>query len=141
MHSALHIPRFLFRTPPAAGGVLLLAAAVIFLFVLLPPIFAHEPALDSYDWIFDKSYYTNKPNSSHRVWQYSPGYTPYRDPNAVFDSSHDSYPFEPQGYDPYPYYYNPYYSPWMYPGSFLGNGWYYGWNVNQYNLYDGEEYD
>jgi hypothetical protein len=39
------------------------------------------------DWMFDKSTYTNDPKTGHRVDQYKHEKTPYRDPNAIFDSS------------------------------------------------------
>ena len=41
---------------------------------------------DSGDWMFDDSTYTNDPKTGKRVDQYQKEKTPYRDPNAFFDS-------------------------------------------------------
>jgi hypothetical protein len=124
--------------PPRAAWLMpLLGAALVFFVVALPPAPA---SADSSDWLFDHSYYTNRPKSGQRTWQYAPAPTPFRDPYAVLDSSTSSYPFEPDGYGayPWPYYYNPAYSPMMYPGTPWGQGWFYGWNVNDYLPYDGQ---
>jgi hypothetical protein len=120
-----------------ACGLLLTAA--LFLFVLsYSPAPASAAGGDSYDWLFDRSYYTDKPKSNRRTWQYAPDPTPIRDPYSVVDSSMSSYPFEPGDYGPNPTYYNPYYAPSMYPGAPGANGLNYGWNVNNYYPYDGQ---
>ncbi len=54
---------------------------------------------DSSSSIFDKSFYTNSPKTGQRVDQYKKEKTPYRDPNALFDSPHSSYPFYPDSAD------------------------------------------
>jgi hypothetical protein len=41
---------------------------------------------DSGGWVFDNSTYTNDPKTGKRVDQYKKEKTPYRDPNAFFDS-------------------------------------------------------
>ncbi|MBN2581033.1 MAG: hypothetical protein JXB10_18770 [Pirellulales bacterium] len=131
-------------TPPVtrlASWALFLAAGTFLFIALLTPAPAPAAQTDSFDWLFDRSFYTNNPKTGKRVWQYKPSPSPFRDPYAVYDSSTSSYPFEPDGYDPYPYYYNPYYSPWMYPGSPGRSGWYYGWNVNNYYPYSGGQVD
>jgi hypothetical protein len=133
-HSAL-------RPLPVVRWALFLTAAATFFAAVLPPAPASAAGVRSFDWLFDRSYYTDNPRTGHRIWQYAPDPTPFRDPFAVYDSSHSSYPFEPQGYDPYPYYYNQYYSPMMYPSAPWGSGWFYGWNVNGYYPIDGGQPD
>jgi hypothetical protein len=137
MQSIFRLPPSVLINPRAAYVFLLLAAAAFFFSVSLLPAPASAAGAGSFNWLFDRSYYTNNPKSGHRTWQYAPEPTPFRDPYSVFDSSHSSYPFEPEGYDPYPYYYNPYYSPMSYPGALGGSGWSFGWNVNNYYPYDG----
>jgi hypothetical protein len=124
----------------AITPIMFLAVTILYFGLAALPAPAHDPSLDSSnsDWLFDQSYYTSKPNSNHRVWQYAQGSTPYHDPYSVYDSSHSNYPFEPEGSDPYPYYFNPYYAPMMYPGFLPGSDWYYGWDVNQYIPYSGD---
>jgi hypothetical protein len=46
---------------------------------------------DSDDWMFDKSTYTNDPKTGKRVDQFKKEKTPYRDPNALFDSPMDTF--------------------------------------------------
>ena len=48
---------------------------------------------ESADWMFDNSTYTNDPKTGHRVDQYKKEKTPYRDPNALFDSPMDMFGF------------------------------------------------
>ena len=52
-----------------------------------------KPAVESDDgaddWMFDDSTYANDPKTGHRVDQYKREKTPYRDPNALFDSPMD----------------------------------------------------
>ncbi len=48
---------------------------------------------DNDDWMFDNSTYTNDPKTGHRVDQYKKEKTPYRDPNALFDSPMDAFGF------------------------------------------------
>ena len=67
------------------------------------------PAPPSKQWIFDQSRYTNSPATGDRVLQYSHNAPAYRDPNAFYDSPHESYPFSPAPYGPYPRYALPYY--------------------------------
>lgn len=60
-----------------------------------------SPSNDSKSWIFDQGLYTNSTKTGERVWQYSAPKPAYRDPNALYDSPHGSYPFLPDVYDPY----------------------------------------
>lgn len=55
----------------------------------------------SKSWIFGRGDYTNSPKTGERVWQFAPPQPVYRDPNALWESPHGSYPFEPDVYDPY----------------------------------------
>jgi hypothetical protein len=48
---------------------------------------------ESDEWMFDNSAYTNDPKTGHRVDQYKKEKTPYRDPNALFDSPMDMFGF------------------------------------------------
>ncbi len=43
------------------------------------------------NWMFDNSTYTNNPKTGQRVDQYKHEKTPYRDPNAFFDSPMDTF--------------------------------------------------
>lgn len=61
------------------------------------------------DWIFDQSRYTNSPTTGDRVLQYQQKKPALRDPNAFYDSPHESYPFSPAPYGPYPRYAPPRY--------------------------------
>jgi hypothetical protein len=80
--------------------------------VATPPA-AHQ------DWIFDRGLYTNDPKTGKRTWQYRRKSRAYRDPNAWFDSPHESFPFAPDPYfDGYPYHgFYPYYAPYWYGGA------------------------
>ncbi len=60
------------------------------------------PQQPSKQWIFDQSSFTNSPKTGKRVLQYERGTPAYRDPNAFYDSPHESYPFSPAPYGPYP---------------------------------------
>lgn len=59
----------------------------------------HGPAKQ---WIFDQSLFSNNPATGRRIVQYEHGTPAYRDPNAYYDSPHESYPFSPAPYGPYP---------------------------------------
>lgn len=73
-------------------------------------------------WIFDQGLYTNDSKTGERVWQYSTAEPAYRDPDALYDSPHGSYPFQPDVYDPYSLYYpNPYGVPMYYPPPIYGH--------------------
>jgi len=63
-------------------------------------------------WIFDSASYTNNPKTGERVWQFTAPKPVYRDPNALYDSPHGAYPFEPDVYDPYLFY-----GPYLYYGA------------------------
>ena len=67
------------------------------------------PETPSKQWIFDQSRYTNSPSTGDRVLQYQQKTPAFRDPNAYYDSPHESYPFSPAPYGPYPRYAPPRY--------------------------------
>ena len=60
------------------------------------------PDPPSKQWIFDQSRYTNSPVTGTRVLQYRHNTPAFRDPNAFYNSPHESYPFSPAPYGPYP---------------------------------------
>ncbi len=75
-----------------------------------PPRVKQPPEPPAKDWIFDQSRYSNSPKTGKRVLQYEPKKPAFRDPNAFYDSPHESYPFSPAPYGPYPRYAPPRYS-------------------------------
>jgi hypothetical protein len=74
-----------------------------------------EASAQSKSWIFDQGLYTNSQKTGQRVWKYAAPKAAYRDPNAIFDSPHGSYPFQPDVYDPYSHYYPNVYGVPRYP--------------------------
>ena len=75
-----------------------------------PPQVKQPPQPPAKDWIFDESRYSNSPTTGDRVVQYQPKTPALRDPNAFYDSPHESYPFSPAPYGPYPRYAPPRYN-------------------------------
>ncbi|MBN2293787.1 MAG: hypothetical protein JXM70_15270 [Pirellulales bacterium] len=67
-----------------------------------PPLAKKPPEPPAKDWIFDQSRYSNSPKTGDRVMQYEQKKPAFRDPNAFYDSPHESYPFSPAPYGPYP---------------------------------------
>ena len=68
-----------------------------------------QPEPPAKQWIFDQSRYSNSPATGNRVLQYHQKTPAFRDPNAYYDSPHESYPFSPAPYGPYPRYAPPRY--------------------------------
>lgn len=92
---------------------------------------------DSGDWIFDDSLYANDPKTGKRVDQYKHEKTPYRDPNALFDSYLGS-PFYNDSYGGYFYdYYPGFYGFW----PELYSQYYLGVDGSGYYPYDGDPND
>jgi hypothetical protein len=62
------------------------------------------------NWLFDNAPYTNSPKTGKRVDQYRAEKTPYRDPNALYDSPMSLFSFmnysDDSLYELYPYYLN-----------------------------------
>jgi hypothetical protein len=94
---------------------------------------------ESDDWMFDNSTYTNDPKTGKRIDQYKKEKTPYRDPNALFDSSLDTFGFFGgfwggfyDNYNPFTYFNN--------LQEFMGN-YYYGNDSDKYYPYDGDPND
>lgn len=92
---------------------------------------------DSDDWMFDKSTYTNNPKTGKRVDQYKKEKTPYRDPNAWFDSNmtSTSFYYDAWGggfYDAY----NPFYYFGVLPEEY--SKYYFGEDGSGYYPYDGD---
>lgn len=75
-----------------------------------PPQTKKPPEPPAKDWIFDPSRYSNSPTTGDRMVQYQQKTPALRDPNAFYDSPHESYPFSPAPYGPYPRYAPPRYS-------------------------------
>ncbi|MGA2062002.1 MAG: hypothetical protein ABSG67_16065 [Thermoguttaceae bacterium] len=94
---------------------------------------------DSDDWMFDKSTYTNDPKTGKRVDQFKKEKTPYRDPNAFFDSPMDTLSIFGGYLGGFYDNYNPfnYYSTLT---EFMGN-YFYGNDSDKYYPYDGDPND
>jgi hypothetical protein len=95
---------------------------------------------DSDDWMFDKSTYTNSSKTGKRVDQYKHEKTPYRDPNAWFDSPMGGFPFVNNGYGGF--YENPFES--MYYFALMPEiygKYYFGDDGSGYYPYDGDPND
>lgn len=90
---------------------------------------------DSGDWMFDDSTYTNDPKTGHRVDQYKKEKTPYRDPNAWFDSPMGGFPFLYGSFGEFSDY-----MPFYYYGFWpeLYSNYYFGEDGSGYYPYDGD---
>ena len=94
---------------------------------------------DSDNWMFDNSTYTNDPKTGKRVDQFKKEKTPYRDPNALFDSSMDTFGFFGGFWGGFYDSYNlfTYFNTLQ---EFMGN-YYYGNDSDKYYPYDGDPND
>jgi hypothetical protein len=90
---------------------------------------------DSGDWVFDNSTYTNDPKTGKRVDQFKKEKTPYRDPNAFFDSPMLFSFFN----DSWGGFYNDY-NPFIYLNTLSEyyGGYFYGNDSDKYYPYDGD---
>lgn len=91
---------------------------------------------DSDDWMFDKSLYTNDAKTGKRVDQYKKEKTPYRDPNAWFDSPMGVSPFFNDFYGGFYGYSNPFFYLEMWPEYY--SQFYKGNDGSEYYPYDGD---
>jgi len=94
---------------------------------------------ESDDWMFDNSTYTNDSKTGRRVDQYKHEKTPYRDPNAFFDSPMggigmfgDFFGGFYDNYNPFTYFST--------LSEFMGN-YLYGNDSDKYYPYDGDPND
>ena len=91
---------------------------------------------DSDNWMFDDSTYTNDPKTGRRVDQYKHEKTPYRDPNAFFDSPMG-------GFGMFGDYFGGFYDNYN-PLTYLSNlsefarDYFYGNDSDEYYPYDGD---
>jgi hypothetical protein len=91
---------------------------------------------ESDDWMFDNSTYTNDPKTGRRVDQYKKEKTPYRDPNAFFDSPMG-------GFGMFGDYFGGFYDNYN-PLTYLSNlsefarDYFYGNDSDEYYPYDGD---
>jgi hypothetical protein len=92
------------------------------------------------DWMFDKSTYTNDPKTGKRVDQYKKEKTPYRDPNAWFDSPMGGFPFFDGFFGGFYEGFNNYFNPFFYfeMSPQLMNEYYFGNDGSGYYPYDGD---
>jgi hypothetical protein len=127
------------------GPISVLVAIFAFLSVSICP--GAEPATTSGpqydddgsdDWMFDNSLYTNDPKTGNRVDQFKHEKTPYRDPNAFFDSPLGSFLFGDswgsfyENYNPFAYF--------SALSEFMGN-YFFGNDSDKYYPYDGDPND
>jgi len=122
--------------------------AVIFWFAItLPSLAANQGKTaaavaeteDSDDWMFDNSTYTNDPKTGKRVDQYKHEKTPYRDPNAWFDSPMNFGFFGGNSFGGFYEDYNPMYYLGVLPEMF--SQYYFGVDGSGYYPYDGDPND
>jgi hypothetical protein len=94
---------------------------------------------DSDDWMFDKSTYSHNLKTGQRVDQFKKEKTPYRDPNAFFDSSIVSFSMFGDFFGGFYDNYNPltYFSMLS---EYMGN-YFYGNDSDKYYPYDGDPND
>jgi hypothetical protein len=131
-----------------AGLSLTAILAGLFVIAATSQCLAAQPAVataavqnddDSDDWMFDNSTFTNDPKTGQRVDQYKHEKTPYRDPNAFFDSPMGSFGFFGDSFGGF--YEN--YNPFIYFNTlteFMGK-YYYGNDSDEYYPYDGDPND
>ncbi len=91
---------------------------------------------DADNWMFDDSTYTNDPKTGHRVDQYKHEKTPYRDPNALFDSPMGTFGFFGDYFGGFYDNYNPF-TYFSTLSEFMGN-YFYGNDSDKYYPYDGD---
>lgn len=91
------------------------------------------------DWMFDDSTYTNDPKTGQRVDQFKHEKTPYRDPNALFDSPMDTLGYYGGYFSGFYENYNPltYFSQL----SELMGSYFFGNDSDKYYPYDGDPND
>jgi hypothetical protein len=94
---------------------------------------------ESDDWMFDNSTYTNDPKTGKRVDQYKKEKTPYRDPNAFFDSPMGSFSIFGDAFGGFYDNYNPF-TYFSTLNEFMGN-YFYGNDSDKYYPYDGDPND
>jgi len=145
MHILSHIGLFNFITQLSMAGMAAVLVGNLWLFAPSMCLAAGqgktaavvEDDEDSGDWVFDKSTYTNDPKTGKRVDQYKHEKTPYRDPNAWFDSPMISSAFFNDSWSGGFYdYYNPFYYFGVLPEEY--SKYYFGQDGSGYYPYDGD---